>query len=224
MVRLAKSEALGRIIRMDDLSELTVPTWVKIKEAIQAGKTQEALELADYIPIEGRRVNDLMCDIFWGAITYIADNFGEEEVYKALRQMGEANYRKLQKLTPEEFAQLRVESMRVHRIGSEEMGIDTVTEEEDRYVLTLNPCGSGGRMRRTGRTEPPFQWAAACGWCARCERLYLAIARVESDWQCPNPRCSSRFDDAWAWGPDSILLTIYPEYPEIPENGKLFRL
>ena len=46
------------------------------------------------------------------------------------------------------------------------------------------------------RTELPFQWAAAYGWCSRCERAYPAIAWVENGWQCPNRNCQGTFDDA----------------------------
>ena len=158
MVRLEKSKNLGRIIRKDDLSELGVSTWTKIEEAIQAGRTQEALDLVDYLKIEGKRVHDLLCDAFWGFETYIADNFGEEELYKALRQMLESYYKGIQDFTAEEIVQIRAEGMRAHRSGPGEMGNVDIIEEKDRYVITFDPCGSGGRMRRTGRTEPPFNF------------------------------------------------------------------
>ena len=160
MVRLEKSKVLGRMIRKDDLNELVVPTWKKIKAAIEAGRTQEALDLADYLPVEGSRLNDMTCDNIWGYMTWIANNIGEEEVYRALREvsMAEQHYKMLQQLTPEEFVQLRAESIRVHRVSSEGMGDDAITEEEDRYVISMNPCGSGGRMRRKGRMEPPFNY------------------------------------------------------------------
>jgi hypothetical protein len=38
------------------------------------------------------------------------------------------------------------------------MGDITVAEEEDKYVIYLDPCGSGGRMRREGRDKPPYNY------------------------------------------------------------------
>ncbi len=158
MVKVEFSKGHGRVIRQDDLKDIAIPSWVKAKEALQAGRIKEAIALLDYMPVEGKRINDLMCDVFWGALTFIADTYGEAELEKAFRRIGEPNYKGLAKLTPEQFMQLRVESMRVHRIGSEEMGVDRVVEEKDRYVLIMDPCGSGGRMRRIGRTGPPFNY------------------------------------------------------------------
>ncbi len=38
MVRLQKSQALGRIIRQDAASELVASTWTLVREAVRAGK------------------------------------------------------------------------------------------------------------------------------------------------------------------------------------------
>jgi hypothetical protein len=63
-----------------------------------------------------------------------------------------------------------------------------VAEEDDRWILSFDPCGSGGRMRRsdpargqTPRTEAPFSFAVTeeahdwswgrkgvCLYCAHC--------------------------------------------------------
>ncbi len=71
MTRIEKSQNLGRLIRQDELSQLGVSTWTKIKEAIKAGKTQEALDLVDYLKIEGRRIHEVQCDNIWALETAI---------------------------------------------------------------------------------------------------------------------------------------------------------
>ena len=70
----------------------------------------------------------------------------------------------------------------------------------------------------------PFQWTAAHGWCARCERAYPAIAWVENGWECPNRSCEGTFDDAWEWKAGCALLIEHPEYPEVPEVGGRYLL
>ncbi|MDO8567753.1 MAG: hypothetical protein Q7R57_03445 [Dehalococcoidales bacterium] len=157
-VRLEHSSNLGRIIRKDSLAELGVSTWTKTSAAIQAGRLAEAIALVDYNWEEGRRVHDIMCDAFWGFQTCIAETFGEEELYKAMRRLSEPFNSGLAKLTIEELVQMRAETMRAHRCGPKLKGDFTVTEEKDRYVLTFDPCGSGGRMRRTGREKPPYNY------------------------------------------------------------------
>jgi hypothetical protein len=159
MIKIKKSKALGRIIRMDDdISELGVSTWVKLKEAIKGNRLEEALEIVDYLPVEGRRLHELLCDGWWAFMTHIADAEGEEQLYTFLRTMGERHYKGLQKLTPMEFVQLRAESMRAHCSGPDGMGNLKITEEKDRFVITFDPCGSGGRMRRCGRMEAPYNF------------------------------------------------------------------
>src|SRR3990170_4204433 len=88
MVILIHSEMIGRKIRSDPCQELGVSTWTKIKEAIQAGRTQEALDLVDYQKPEGKLIHDSYCDWTYADLTFIAQNFGEEQVYHALRYAG----------------------------------------------------------------------------------------------------------------------------------------
>ncbi len=158
MTRIEKSQNLGRLIRQDELSQLGVSTWTKIKEAIKAGKTQEALDLVDYLKIEGRRIHEVQCDNIWALETAIANTLGEEALYQTLRQIGEANYRGLSKLTTQEYVCLRAESERAERSGPNESGNITIVEEKDQYLLYLDPCGTGGRMRREGKMNPPHNF------------------------------------------------------------------
>ena len=48
MIRLEKSEALQRKIRQDDVAEMGIPTWTLVRQAIQAGRTDEALGFLEY--------------------------------------------------------------------------------------------------------------------------------------------------------------------------------
>lgn len=166
MYKLEKSETLDREIRKDDLSELGVPTWTLIEQAIKAGKQKEARELLDYMfNHEVKFMHDLYTDWVWGLLTYIADHFGEEHVPEAMKFVSMVNpldkksslTDATSKVTVEELVQRMAEANRAHCAYP---GNITVTEEKDRYVLSLNPCGSGGRMRRTGRTKPPYNFGA----------------------------------------------------------------
>ncbi len=99
----------------------------------------------------------------YGLMSFIATNYGEEALYKAMRQIGEM-FRPTRDvvltLTPEEMAQFRAESFRFHLSGPGALGDITVVDEEDRYSIILDPCGTGGRMRRNGRTEPPYNYGS----------------------------------------------------------------
>lgn len=169
MVNLVYSKVLGRKVRLDDWNEIGISTWTKIKEAIEAGRTQQALELVDYLNPESKTIHDLYCDWAYADLTFIAENFGEEQVYHALRYafqtVGQTPLFKalLYARSLEETLQIVAETYRAHRIGRGEMGNFTIVDEGDRYMLTMDPCSSGGRMRQTGeidglppRTGPPY--------------------------------------------------------------------
>lgn len=61
--------ASGRKIRRDDWDELGLSTLVKIDEALDEGRTEEARELAKYTITESKGLHDLMCDWVWDLLT-----------------------------------------------------------------------------------------------------------------------------------------------------------
>jgi hypothetical protein len=90
-------------------------------------------------------------------------------------------YAALGEMTPQESLELTIEGMRGHFTGPGRRGRIDVADEVDRWVLSFDPCGSGGRMRRDRRTEEPFRFAVTqqahdwswqrkgvCLYCAHC--------------------------------------------------------
>ncbi len=97
-------------------------------------------------------------------LTEIARTFGEEAVRESIEEaylhIWKPRYERWALMTPEERLQLSVEGMRGgHLSGPRHRGDVGVTDEGDRYVLSLDPCGSCGILRRgdpdSGR--PPHQ-------------------------------------------------------------------
>ncbi|MBI4418403.1 MAG: hypothetical protein HY563_06470, partial [Ignavibacteriales bacterium] len=88
--------------------------------------------------------------------------------------------------------QLTIEGLRGHLMGKDRQGEIEVTEEADRYVLKLDPCGSGGvaRQRVESGKEPrpdlfgfskkagPLTWGKAkvCYYCAHCSMVNEILA------------------------------------------------
>jgi len=157
MIRLQESEALHRKIRQDDPAELAIPTWTLVREAIQAGRSHEALEFIEYGYAESKEMHDACISIISDTLTYIA-SFGEEEVLKFWRQRYYSMMSNWISQTPgiEESLQMFAEFQRAH------FGDFTVVEEPDRYVLRYDPCGSGGRLKRTrsvATTKKAYSWS-----------------------------------------------------------------
>lgn len=99
MIKLEKSEKLGRIIRRDDAPDLAIPTWNLVREAIRAGKGDEALKFLDYGYSEMKVMHDSMCSYVDDALTHLS-GFGEEEIYKVIRKRYEPVIRNWIRDTP----------------------------------------------------------------------------------------------------------------------------
>jgi len=157
MIRLQKSEALHRKIRQDDVAELAIPTWNLVRQAMQAGEMDEALDFIDYGCDETKAMHDASISIIDDALTYLA-GFGEEEIPKLFRQSFYPKTKDFLSVTPgvEETLHRFTEYQRSH------FSDFTVVEEPDRYVVRCDPCGSGGRLRRTksvGTTKKAYPWS-----------------------------------------------------------------
>lgn len=58
MIKLKRLDALSKHIRQDDVLELAVPTWTLVREAVKAGRADEALRFLEYGLAEGRMMQD----------------------------------------------------------------------------------------------------------------------------------------------------------------------
>jgi hypothetical protein len=96
-------------------------------------------------------------------------------------------------MSPQESLELTVEGMRGHFTGGSRSGSVGVEDKGDRWVLSFDACGSGGRMRRGDpergqlpRTEPPYRFgvtheAHAWSWGRRGVCLYCAHCAVVNE-------------------------------------------
>ena len=90
-------------------------------------------------------ISDLQADI--------AESFGEDAVRAsvtlAYEHIWKPRYELWGRMTPEERLQLSVEGMRGgHLSGPRHRGDIGLSDEVDRYVMSLDPCGSCGVLRR----------------------------------------------------------------------------
>ncbi len=180
MVKLEGSEALQRKIRQDDATELAIPTWTLVREAIQGGRIDDALDLMEYGYEEDKEQSDNKSSIAETFIAKIA-SFGEEEVEKIWREVWWAKASKWISTLPgaEESLQRWAEIQRAHK------GEFTITEEPDKYVMRCDPCGTGGRVRKTMNVATlkkayPWSWgkSGVPVYCSHC-CMYFEILPIE---------------------------------------------
>ena len=170
MLKLVESEKLRRLIREDDWKDLGKPTQEMVSDAIDKGRYDEAKNLAGYLIPEGKGLHDLFCDWIWDIFSKISEKDGETAVYELCRSTQETwmmkrTWKGLLKMSVEERVYVNAEVMRSHRCGSQQNGGIDIIEEEDRISIKMNPCGSGGRMRRgdpvdgtPSRLGPPYNF------------------------------------------------------------------
>lgn len=170
MVNLSHMERLKRVVRRDDWRTLGQPTQQLIVKAIDEHNYDTAKALADYIIPESKGLHDLYCDWIWDMLTKTGELHGEESAYQLCRATQETwmmkrTWKALLKMSVEDRVYLNAEVMRSHRCGPKQDGEIEILEEEDRISIKMDPCGSGGRMRRgdpvngTGsRIKPPYSF------------------------------------------------------------------
>jgi len=145
-----------------------------------------------------RQLHDRWVDLQSGLLTFVARRFGEAAIGDCYRVVLEPFLREryapydTRKRPYEETVDrnlyLAFEAMRAHLCGPDRMGEIDLVEHDDRWVLSFDPCGSGGRGQRgdaiegTGsRSDPPYDfgvtqeqhdWAwnekGVCYYCAHC--------------------------------------------------------
>ena len=162
MLKYQKNEVFGRVLRCDEpLEECGISSYDRLRDLIRQGATEESLRFLDYVQHEFKWLHDLYTDWTYADLDYIAKHYGEEELPKFLRyaknHLDKLAYKGYGDIRPLDMLHLFSEGMRAHRCGPGETGTFKMFEDSERYVMEFDPCGSGGRMRRTGELDdlPP---------------------------------------------------------------------
>jgi hypothetical protein len=128
--------------------------------------------MVDYIRIEGKGLHDLYCDWTYALLEWVKRKEGEEALKPCLEYCKEvtshAFYDQIKNVkTIEEKIQFFAEALRAHSSGPKESGNFKIYDDGEKVVIEVDPCGSGGRMRRgssvTGspsRLKEPFSLSA----------------------------------------------------------------
>lgn len=199
----------------------------RAEQACLAGQSQAASGLVEQVRLAWLAVHDRFCDVTCGLFSLAARELGESVIGEmwddAIGHMypGRDEYGMSRRPWPESAELLLADaaaSLRGHLSGPGRTGEVSLTEEEDRWVLRFDPCGSGGRTLRadanaddTARVGPPFgfglttqrhDWAwrteGVCLYCVHCCQLQerASIARLgypvrvvePPTWGGPQPR------------------------------------
>lgn len=126
--------------------------------AIQRGNQEQAVSALERLWLEFKIPHDVLVAWINEMLNYLSHKT-EQAVLDSILETHQSiwgdRYATWDKMTPWEKVALTVEGMRGHLSGASRKGDVLVREEEDRFVIAFDPCGTGGVLRRgdpeTGR-------------------------------------------------------------------------
>jgi hypothetical protein len=145
----------NRLFSEAELVEMGKRTLDRVCEAIDAGDKDKAKRLAERMYAEFRGMHDLYRDGSTGLLSYIGRKYGDEVLEEAMTEWVKAWWLSALERYPKgpEALRQRVKMFAAGLRGHlQPMHIE---EDDDKVVIQMNPCGSGGRLVLEGKYEGP---------------------------------------------------------------------
>lgn len=143
----------------------------KARAAFEDRDAASGLAAVERLRVRWCAVHDFLVVWIQELLTSLAEEYGEdavlESVKRAFENIWRPRYAVWNTMDPLERLQLSVEGMRGHLSGMGRRGDVGIVEEDDRYVMVLDPCGSCGVMRRGDPESGRAPWPVAGNQLAR---------------------------------------------------------
>lgn len=122
-----------------------------LQAAIQRGEVERAAQALERLWLEFKIPHDVLVAWINEMLNYLSKTT-EQHVLDSILETHQSiwgdRYARWDKMTPWEKVALTVEGMRGHLSGVSRKGDVQVSEEDDRFVIAFDPCGTGGVLRR----------------------------------------------------------------------------
>jgi len=142
-----------RIFTEEELVEMGTRTVDLLERAIDSGDKEKAKKLARRMYKEGLAIHDLYMDWVTALLTFIGNRYGDEVLHQAFEEAWGGCVKPMVEMHENEGIRRRVQlaagALRGHYQPVE------ITEDEEKFVLKMTPCGSGGRLILEGKYGPP---------------------------------------------------------------------
>ncbi|MGC9324096.1 MAG: hypothetical protein ACP5G0_05025 [Desulfomonilia bacterium] len=151
-----------------DTIEVTTPVSQKIMHAISQGNREKAALHSSDLREERIILHDFFADVCTALFTWIGRHLGEETLQDMFRYCFLLSAKRqiydLLSLGIDpglETLMLARNAWIAHSCSGagEHGGSFRLTEDDEKFTFILDPCGSGGRLWRRGRYEPPWNFA-----------------------------------------------------------------
>ncbi len=144
-----------RILNPDEIAEMEKLTVDRVVEAIDSGDRETAKKLARRMYNEFLSMHDLYRDWTVATLSFVGRRFGDQALEEAMEAGVKAWWLPNLDKMPAEATALRarvkmfVAGLRAH------LQPLNIVEDDEKIVIQMRPCGSGGRLVLEGKYEGP---------------------------------------------------------------------
>jgi hypothetical protein len=144
-----------RLFSEEELREMEKRTVDRLKEAIDAGDPERAKQIAERMYTEFVSMHDLYRDWSTAMLSAIGRRFGDEVLEEIMTDGVRAWWLPTRQKFPEGPEKLR------HRVKMFVAGLRGhlqplhLQEDDEKVVIQMHPCGSGGRLVLEGKYDGP---------------------------------------------------------------------
>jgi hypothetical protein len=146
-----------RLFTDEELEEMSRPTMERAIEAIDAGDLEKAKGLCRTMAKEGAPLHNLYLDWAASLLIFIKENFGKDQLQSALEYCASVWWKPV--CDRAETAALENVIRGSARMMHAHFGSFSIEEDDEKFVIKNDPCGSGGRLLREGAYGPPKNFA-----------------------------------------------------------------
>ena len=145
--------------RQEELAVAGFSTWEMVRGLLRAGEIDDALLLIDQGLSEVKEVHHNLVNSIGDYLKYLFSILPEERIEMILRE----RYFSTAKRNVQAKASVEKIMLGFVRYQRANNSVVTIKDEPDRYVVTYNPCGSGGFLIKN-RPELKLEKAYAWSW------------------------------------------------------------
>jgi len=193
----------------------------RISDAVRAGDDETARALLRQRDDQHQIIHDQFIGMKAGFYSYVGGVFGKRRLEELLRHTGERQkqgFERWEEMPAEDFVRASAHLLKTH------MGRVSVQEDEEKFTIIQDPCGSGGRLMREGGydgTDALLRIAEAqpmtfgkpdfpsyCAHCAMWNNIQCSEWFGHPQWCIDHPATPS----------DPCRIHIYKDARRIPEH------
>ena len=152
----ARNMTKKKIFTKEELKAMGERTLDLLESSIEAGDMETAKKLSQRMYSEFLAMHDLYRDWVTDILTFIGKRYGEEVLYEALKEtVGGYTARLSSRYTNKPIRRkmkILVAGLRGH------LQPFKIEEDDEKFIITPQPCGSGGRLIKEGGYGPPYHF------------------------------------------------------------------